>query len=115
MLASSNRLKSGKDFDKVKENGKLFQSASFGVSVSNRGDKEPSRFGFVVSTKISKLASQRSRIKRALRESVRYNLKHIGKGYDMIFLTKKSIGKKFTDEIMKEVDLFVKKREFKKT
>lgn len=114
MLAFENRLKNENDFEKVKKDGKLYQAEDFGVSVFKRDDKEPSRFGFVISSKISKIAVHRNRIKRALVEAVRYNINHLPKGYDMVFLVKKSITKKTTDEIMKQVNVFFNEKEFVK-
>ncbi len=107
MLASKYRLSKGADFEEVKEEGKLYQSDSFGVAVLKRNKERDSRFGFVVSTKISKHAFQRNRIKRALRESVRHHLHIIGKGYDMVFLAKKGVTRRTTEEIMKEVKIFI--------
>lgn len=114
MLSTSNSLKGKKAFDRVKTEGKLYQSDNFGVSVLERDDNEHSRFGFIVSTKVSKLATQRNRIKRALTEAVRYNLGKVGNGYDVVFLAKKNIAKKFTEEIMREVDTFLRKTSFGK-
>ena len=68
-----------------------------------RGDEAPPRFGFIVSTKVSKEAVQRNRIKRAMGEAVRFELMHIKKGFDVIFLAKQISTKKSTDEIMREV------------
>lgn len=107
MLASNNRLTKNDDIEKVKKEGKLFQRSLFGVIVLKKSPKENSRFGFIVSTKISKHAPQRNRIKRALREAVRHHLYIIGKGYDIVFLPKKETARKSTDELMKEVKLFV--------
>lgn len=109
MLASENRLSKKAEFDKVKAEGKFFQAEDFAALVLKRGDTALSRFGFVVSNKISSLSTQRNRIKRALNEAVRHNLASIGKGCDMVFLAKKSIAKKSTEEIMREIDLLVKK------
>lgn len=103
MLASANKLTGSKNFEKVKEEGGLFQRKWFGISILDRKDKKPSRFGFIVSKKIAKEAVQRNRVKRALREAVRYSLSRIKPGYDVVFLTKKSILKKSTDDIMNEV------------
>lgn len=104
MLASTNRLPA-KEIDIVKRDGKLFQRKFFGICVINRSDISPSRFGFVVSTKISKFATIRNRIKRALRESVRYSLVNLNPGYDVVFLAKTVLTKVSTDEIMQEVQL----------
>lgn len=114
MLASKNRINKGPEFDRVKEEGKLYQSDDFGVAVLEKDGGEESRFGFVVSTKISKMAVHRNRVKRALREAIRQNLKYIPKGYDMVFLTKKSIMEKSTDQIMKQVESFLESSGFKK-
>lgn len=110
MLASKNRIAKKEDFEKVKKDGKLYQSDNFGVAVLKKSEEEDSRFGFVVSTKISKDASKRNRIKRALREVTRHHLHIIGKGYDMVFLPKTSIVRKTTEEIMREVKVFILER-----
>ena len=102
------------DFDLIKKKGKLFQSEDFGVAILNRRDKEKSRFGFVISTKISKLAVHRNRVRRALSEAVRRNMNDVPEGYDMIFLVKKSITKKTTAEIMRQVNSFLKTTKFPK-
>ncbi|OGM02618.1 ribonuclease P protein component [Candidatus Woesebacteria bacterium GWA1_41_8] len=69
----------------------------------NKKDDLPSRYGFVVSTKIAKEAVHRNRIKRALREAVRHNLSILKNGHEVIFLTKRNIIRRTTDEIMKQV------------
>lgn len=102
MLASIFTLKGDKNYERVRNEGKLFQSKNFGVSIYFRNDDTNSRFGFVVSTKISKNATQRNRIKRALNESVRHNLYILKNGYDVVYLAKPSIESVSTDEIMAE-------------
>ncbi len=103
MLSRDNRLTDKKDFDNLKEKGKIVQSNSFALAFFKRPDSEASRFGFVVSTKISKLSTERNKAKRALREAVRQSLSYIIKGYDCAFLARPQITKKYTDEIMREV------------
>ena len=53
MLASI-YLISSRDFEKVKKEGKLVQQKNFGVIIRKRNDDNPPKFGFVISTKISK-------------------------------------------------------------
>ena len=112
MLASVNRLAQNKDVKAVKQYGQLYQLGLFGVMVLKKDEDETSRFTFVVSKKISKLAVQRNRIKRALAEAVRQHLDVVGKGYDMIFLAKAVSEKKSTDEIMREVKTFILGKKF---
>ncbi|MFZ5932809.1 MAG: ribonuclease P protein component [Patescibacteria group bacterium] len=107
MLARQYCLKGKKSFEKVNQDGRLFQSESFGVAVLTRGDKEVSRFGFIVSSKISKEAVQRNRIKRALSEAVRFEMALVKPGYDVVFLAKHPSLKKPTDGLMREVREFL--------
>lgn len=110
MLAAKHRIRRKKEFEEIKEKGNLYQRDLFGAVVLKKEESLDSRFGFVVSTKISKHASQRNRIKRALREAVRHDLYIVGMGYDIIFLPKTNILSKSTDEIMREVKLFIREK-----
>ena len=103
MLDRKNRLTKKSEFEKVKEEGKVIASDSFSVSVLDRKDGKPTRFGFIVSTKISKAATIRNRVKRALREAVRHLVAYVKEGYDCVIFVKPIIVKKYTDEIMREV------------
>ena len=109
MLPSENRLKAN-EFDKVKEHAKLLQEGDFAVLINRRKDGKKSKFGVVVSKKISSIAVHRNRIKRAIFEACRRNIYRVPTGYDMIFLSKTSIGKRMTDEIMKEIEEFLKSK-----
>ena len=71
MLARKFRLSGAKNFQRVQKEGQVFQSQNFGVAYIARGDAEPSRFAFIVSTKISKDAVDRNRFKRTMSEAVR--------------------------------------------
>lgn len=112
MLAYSNRLRK-KEFPQIKRKGRLYQEDNFGAVVLKVDKKAKSKFGFVVSNKISKAAVHRNRIKRAFREAVRQNLSEVKTGYHILFLAKQSLLKKTTDEIMREVKAFLKKKRFK--
>lgn len=82
MLPKENRLSSDFDFRRVRRFGKGHPTPFFSVFVL-RDDKEPEappRFGFVVSTKVSKRAAKRNRIKRILRDEVSKLLPDISPG-----------------------------------
>ena len=59
MLARKHRLTEKTDFTKVQKEGKLYQFEDFGLAFINKGEGF-SRFGFIVSTKISKEADRKS-------------------------------------------------------
>ncbi|OGM31348.1 ribonuclease P protein component [Candidatus Woesebacteria bacterium RIFCSPHIGHO2_01_FULL_44_10] len=108
MLARPYRITKEEEFERVKKKGKAYNHPFFTFLVYNRRDKKPSRFGFVISKKISGLATARNKIKRALRDAIRRNLSQIKPGYDVVVLTKGEIARKYTSEIMQEVDAFLK-------
>lgn len=74
-----------------------------------RGDSKVSRFGFIVSTKISKRAVIRNRVRRLLRESVQNSLQQTNPGYDCVFLAKTNLVGKRYDEVLGEVEEILKK------
>jgi ribonuclease P protein component len=102
MLASKYRLKKKVNFARIEIDGQLVQSKSFGMGIYNRKDEDPSRFGFIISTKISKRAVIRNRIKRIMSEVVRRNLDKLKNGFDVLFLVKPSIVKLERELLEKE-------------
>lgn len=108
MLPRENRLIQKPDFEKVKEEGEKFQSNLFGLLVLGTG-KPITRFGFVISTKLSKRAVKRNRVKRILREQVRLLLERIKPGFDVVFLGKKPVLESNSREIEKEIKRLFKK------
>lgn len=109
MLATKFSIKDSDRIEKVKKKGKLVQSDNFAISYLRSIKSDHSSFAFIVSKNISKLATQRNRVKRVLSETVRQNLRYIKEGYDVLFLPKSSIVRKGTSEIMGEVVAALKK------
>lgn len=108
MLSPKNRLKLDSDFKRVKDKGKLFQSDHFALATYDRGDTADSRFGFVVSTKISKSAVARNRVKRALRSAVANVINGVKRGVDGVFLVKSVILNADRGELAGEVERVMK-------
>ena len=102
MIASVYRLR-GNSFKEVLDKGKMVQSDSFGIAIVRREDEEVPKFGFIVSTKVSKEAVQRNRIKRALSEAVRFMTSDIKSAHDVVFLAKQKAARSSTDVLMNEV------------
>lgn len=109
MLAAIYRISKDKEFNLVKSKGKVYQNPLFGLAVYKRGDDEITRWGFVVSNKISSKATIRNKCKRGLREGVRRQLSYVKAGYSCVLLAKKSIATAYTNDIMREVESAVKK------
>jgi ribonuclease P protein component len=114
MLARKHRLTGSRDFQRVQDKGKTFQSKDFGIAYFDRGDEGPSRFGFVVSTKVAKDAVDRNTIKRHMSETVRLLVGEIKNGLDVVFLAKTTIIRVPADEIIRQVRLSVRESEIVK-
>ncbi len=103
MLAKKYRLTASSVFKKVQEMGTTFQSANFGVAILDRQDSDPSRFAFIISTKVAKDAVDRNTIKRHMSETIRLMTKDIKDGRDIIFLAKTSIIRIPAESLIREV------------
>lgn len=69
MLAKKNRLSKASDFQRVLKSGRKVWGRFFTLKYLSAEAEGESRFGFIVTTKISKKATVRNRIKRRLRAS----------------------------------------------
>jgi len=85
MLSSTNRLRKKKDIEKVFEKGKRFKE-DFLILKIKRNALSQTRFGFIVSQKVSKKATLRNKIKRRLREIVSKKMGKLQKGLDALLI-----------------------------
>lgn len=106
------RLSKEKDFKKINALGKSFFSPLFRLKVlSNKS--QLSRFAVVVTTKTSKKATVRNRIKRQIKEIVRLEGRNIKAGADFIIMVKSpALGKDYQDLEKDLLSLFTKARLF---
>jgi len=102
-------MKNPQDFDLVRRKGDHYSGDMIVIGVYDRGDGESSRFGFVVSQKVSKLASVRNKVKRALREAVRQQTNYFKTGLDIVIVAFPETARAYTDEIMKDIELTFRK------
>lgn len=109
MLAKENRLTQSIDFKRVKEKGRVVDGESFSLAVYFRGDDEPSRFGFIITTNISKNASKRNMIKRALSEALRQEIAFVEAGHDGVFMAKPKAATTYMATLMSETKSIVRK------
>ncbi|PIT90640.1 MAG: ribonuclease P protein component [Candidatus Komeilibacteria bacterium CG10_big_fil_rev_8_21_14_0_10_41_13] len=87
MLSKAHRLTKQTDFSRLARQGRPFYSSLFTTKVK-ANDLTVSRFGLVISKKISKKAVERNRLKRQLAELIRLNLDDIKPGLDFMILVK---------------------------
>jgi ribonuclease P protein component len=93
MLSRTNRLKKKKDLERVFKKGQIIKEG-FLVLKLIKNHLEISRFGLVVSQKISKRAAIRNKIKRRLREIIKRKLVKTKKGWDVVLVARPGLENK---------------------
>jgi ribonuclease P protein component len=100
------RLK-GKEFEEVLKKGKGFRFDGLVLKLLlKEGGK---KFGFLISKKILKKATQRNRLKRRLREILREKIEEIGEGIRVVFITLPGLEKKEFKELREIFEKLLKK------
>lgn len=108
MLPKKYRLIKEKDFKRVNSSRQSFFSSLFRLRLA-KNDQADSRFAVVTTTRLSKRATQRNRLRRQLTEIIRLNRKDIKSGYDMIFMAKPNALDKGYQDLERDFIYLVKK------
>lgn len=82
-LAKTRRLRKEKDFKTVFTKGRIFKGNFLNLRIF-KNNLNTSRFGFVVSVKISKKAVLRNKTKRRLKECARFNFGRLKSSFDIV-------------------------------
>lgn len=85
MLKKSNRITKDKEFDRAFKTGQSFYTKIFGVKATDNG-QEAVRLGVLVSTKVSKKAVVRNKVKRQIREIIQKELSNLKNGKDIVVI-----------------------------
>ncbi|MDD2646594.1 MAG: ribonuclease P protein component [Patescibacteria group bacterium] len=107
MLDRAHRLTKDIDFEKLAKSGRAVYGGELALKW-RKNDLAQSRFGFVISTKVSKKAVVRNKIKRRMRAIVRLSLSKIKPGYDIMILTRTEIVKLSYAELKSKLELLLK-------
>jgi len=108
VLPKKYRLKKKKEFERVFKKGKA-KKKDFLFIKFVKNDQNATRFGFVVSKKISKKAVVRNKVKRRLREAAREMLSEIKPGYDVVIVAQKGIEKQDFFQIKNQLKQLLRK------
>lgn len=108
MLTKINRLRKENDFEKLFKKGKSFKNGFLILRVAQNDLKE-SRFGFIVSQKVSKKATLRNKIKRRLRDVIQRNIKDVKKNLDIALIALPGLEKKNFLETKETLNVLLKK------
>ena len=110
MLAKVHRLKLKRDFDRVFKKGRgVSQDFLFLKLLPN--DSAKSRFGIIVSQKISKKATERNKIRRRIRAAIFKKLPGLEDNFDAVIIALPGVEEKDFRTIEKTItELFKKAR-----
>lgn len=110
MLPSVFRLKKKKDFEQVLNLGHTSGGEFFILKQVSNG-LSFTRFGFIISTKVSPRATDRNRLRRQVNEIIRLNLEKIKVGFDVVIIFKRSAQDKEYLKLEKElITVFIKNK-----
>lgn len=108
MLPSKNRLKKESDFASTLRSRSRAQEDF--LSLKLRPNETPdTRFGVIVSKKVSKKAVERNRIHRAISESIRNHISQVGRGLDVVLLVGPDAKDRKGEEIREATERLLKK------
>ncbi len=96
------------EFQRIRQDGKLYDSPSFGLVISY-GTKDGSQAAFVVSKKIDKKAVVRHAVKRKLSEAVTSFLPRLPKNAEVLFLAKQQAIKSEIAELRDEIEAVLRR------
>lgn len=102
MYKKRHRLTKNKEFENVFKKGRSSFDNIIGIKIA-KNSKNIVRFGIVVSTKISKKAVERNKIKRRIRSILNKKLNNIENGYDIVIITLPTIKEKSFEDLLKSI------------
>ena len=90
MIARDLRLRSPRDFERARSEGRSWSNALL-VAVVRPNELPSNRYGFAVGKRVGK-AHVRNRAKRLMREAARSLHPHLRQGHDVLFIARNRFG-----------------------
>ncbi|MDD4333323.1 MAG: ribonuclease P protein component [Patescibacteria group bacterium] len=108
MFKKDNRLTKDKEFDNVFKTGRSSYDKNIGIKavINNLGG---SRIGILISTKVSKKAVERNKIRRRIREILKLRLNKIKKNCDLVLIVLPAAKEKTYQELEESIDFNLKR------
>lgn len=100
-MEKKHRIRKNMEFKKVYKIGKNYWNRNFVLYIS-KNKLDYTRIGFTLTKKIGN-AVTRNKVRRKMKEICRLNFYNIKKGYDLVFIAKKSTVNLSYDEIEKSI------------
>lgn len=108
MLSRRNLVPLKTEFPRIRKEGRVYDSPSYGLIVAY-GSRSGPLASFIVSKKVDKRSVVRHEVKRKLADAVSPYLPRLGKNVELVFLAKgKAIGVS-KEELGKELDMVLRR------
>ena len=108
VLPKRNKISDNSEFEKIYRKGRKMQG-EFLTLIFLKNRNGISRFGVVVSGKVSKKATERNRIKRKITEIIRKDFADFKGGFDFLILAKPESLSKKSDNLKKDLMSILRK------
>ncbi len=108
MLARKNLVPLKKEFPRIRKEGKVYDSAAFGLVVAY-GKGEGPQASFIVSKKIDRRSVVRHEVKRKLADAVSPLLSRLNKNVELVFLAKGKTIETSREELGREMGEVLKR------
>ncbi len=109
-MISQTSIRSKREFELVRKKGRSFLGRFFSLCVLSQKEKDgTTRFGIIISLRVSKKAVLRNKKKRQIKEIVGKNREKIKKGYLCVLVAKKSILESSYQELERDLVFLCKK------
>lgn len=103
MLPRKSLIPLSKEFPRIRKEGKVYDSPSFGLVVAYGKGNGP-QVSFIVSKKVDLKSVVRHEIKRQLADAVKTFLPRLGKNVELVFLAKQKAKNANNDELKNEIE-----------
>lgn len=104
MLARKHLVPLRTEFGRLRRQGKIYDSNSFGLLVAF-GSQDGPKVAFIVSKKVDRRSVVRHAVKRKLSDGISFFLPHLAKNLELVFLAKQKAATISQDELQKEIRL----------
>ncbi len=108
MLPRKNLISLKTEFPRIRREGKIYDSASFGL-VLVYGNEGEAKVAFVVSKKIDRRSTRRHEVKRKLSRAAAFFLPRLGKNVELVFLAKQKAVTVRQEDLQKELEVILKR------
>ncbi|MCL4397930.1 ribonuclease P protein component [Patescibacteria group bacterium] len=109
MLPRKKTVNLKKEFPKIRQTGKNYDSPSFGLLVSYNNSNKTTQVAFIISKKVDKKSVVRHEVKRKLSDAIAFFLPHLANNLELVFLAKQKAVQSDRDQLKTEIETVLRR------